>query len=96
MSRFLQVIVALIPLSLTPALVYLLAEGVLDFGGGEKDVLLALPWLIWSIVFALCSFVLIYHRWGIARWSLRSAIIATTGVVGLGIVAYAGSFLGVA
>jgi hypothetical protein len=96
MSRFPHVILALIPLLLTPLLVLALAEGVVDFGGGEKDVLLALPWLIWSIVFALCAFLLIYHRWPIARWTLRSALVATTVLFGLAIIAYAGSFLGVA
>ena len=96
MSRFLQIILALIPFLLTPALIYGLAEGVLNFGGGEKDIILALPWLIWSVLFAICSFVLIYHRWGTARWILRSAVIATMVLVGLGVIAYAGSFLGIA
>ena len=96
MSKILQSILALIPLFLTPALIYGLAEGILDFGGGEKDIILALPWLIWSVVFAICSFILIYHRWGTVRWTLRSAVIATMALVGLGVIAYAGSFLGIA
>lgn len=96
MTRIAQVILALIPLLLTPLLVLALAEGVVDFGGGEKDVLLALPWLVWSMVFALCAFVLIYHGWAIARWTPRSAIVATAVVLGLAVVLYAGSFLGVA
>lgn len=96
MTRIAQVILALIPLLLTPLLVLALAEGVVDFGGGEKDVLLALPWLVWSMVFALCAFVLIYHGWAIARWAPRSAIVATAVVLGLAVVLYAGSFLGVA
>lgn len=96
MARFFQVILALIPLLLTPALIYGLAEGFLDFGGGEKDIVLALPWLIWSVVFASCSFVLIYHRWSIGRWTVRSAVIASAVLVGLGFIVYAGSFLGIA
>ena len=87
---------ALIPLLLTPALLYALAEGIMDFGGGEKDIILVLPWFIWSLVFAICSFILIYRRWGITRWVLVSALIATMGVVGLGIAAYVGSYLGIA
>lgn len=87
---------ALIPLLLTPALIYVLAEGVLDFGGGEKDILLALPWLIWSVVFAICSFVLIYRRRSLGKWALWSALIATTVLLALGIIAYAGSYLGIA
>ena len=94
--RLLQAVLASIPLLLTPALVYSLAEGILDFGGGEKDILLGLPWLIWSVVFALCSFVLIYRRWSIGKWALRSALISTGVLVGLGLILYVGSFLGVA
>jgi len=96
MARFLQVVLALLPLLLTPAIIYGLAEGVVDFGGGEKDIMLALPWLIWSFVFAMCSLVLIYRRWDIRRWTLRSALISTTVLFGLGVIAYAGGFLGIA
>ena len=96
MHRFLQVVLALVPLLLTPAIIYALAEGFVDFGGGEKDILLAFPWLIWSLLFAVCAFVLIYRRWSVAGWILRSAIVATTALVGLAIVAYVGSFLGIA
>ena len=96
MTRFFHVVLALVPLLLTPALIYALAEGVLDFGGGEKDILLALPWLIWSLAFAICSFVLIYRRWELGRWIVRSALVATSILVGLGIVVYAGSYLGLA
>ena len=96
MPRFLQVVMASVPLLVTPVLIYGLAEGILDFGGGEKDILLALPWLIWSVVFALCSFILIYHRWAIGRWVLRSALISTGVLVELGLIAYVGSFLGIA
>ena len=96
MARFAQVMLALIPFLLTPVVIYGLAEGFLDFGGGEKDIILALPWLIWSVVFALCSFALIYYRWVVTKWVLRSALIATTVLVGLGLIAYTGSFLGIA
>ncbi len=96
MPRLLQAAIASVPLLLTPVLIYGLAGGILDFGGGEKDILLALPWLIWSVVFAVCSFILIYRRWAIGRWVLRSAVISTGSLVGLGLVAYVGSFLGIA
>lgn len=41
------------PLALTPLLVLLIAEGYLNFGGGEKDLILVLPWLLWSLLYAL-------------------------------------------
>ena len=96
MSRLLQVVMTSAPLLFTPVLIYGLAEGILDYGEGEKDILLALPWLIWSVVFALCSFALIYRRWVIRRWVLRSGLISTGVLVGSGIIAYVGSFLGIA
>ena len=95
MSRFLQAVLALIPLLLTPAVFYLLAEGMLDFGGGEKDIILTLPWLIWSVVFAFSAFVFIYRRWVPTKWIVGSVVIATTVLIGLGIIAYTASFLGI-
>ena len=96
MPRFVQAVVATLPILLTPLLIYALAEGILNFGGGEKDILLALPWLIWSVVFALCSYVLIYRKWPVRRWVCRSALVATGALLGLGLVAYVTSYLGIA
>lgn len=91
-----QVLLALIPLMLTPVLLYLIAEGRLDFGGGEKDLILLLPWLIWSVLFAVCSLVLIYRRWALAKWAASSAALATVGLFALGLVAHFYGVLGVA
>jgi hypothetical protein len=96
MQIFLQALLALAPLLLTPLLIYLLAEGIFDFGGGEKDIILALPWFIWSVVFAMCSFILIYQRWSIARWVTRSILISTSVLVGLWVITYIVSVLGIA
>jgi hypothetical protein len=92
MTRFVQAVLATIPVLLTPVLIYALAEGILDFGGGEKDILLAAPWLIWSATFALCSYVLIYRRWLVRKWVLRSGIVSTGLLLGLGLILYATSF----
>lgn len=92
MKRFLHIVLALIPFLLAPAWIFLLADGYLDFGGGEKDVLLTLPWVIWSVVFAICSFFLIYRRWAIGRWVVRSALISTAILVGVGAVAFFGGW----
>ncbi len=92
MTRFVQAVLATIPVLLTPVLIYALAEGILDFGGGEKDILLAAPWLIWSATFALCSYVLIYRRWLVRKWVLRSGIVSTGLLLGLGLILYAISF----
>jgi len=52
-----RIAVALFPLALTPGIVWLLAEGHLNLGGGEKDILIAIPWLLWSVVFAIATMV---------------------------------------
>ncbi len=91
-----QAMVASVPLLTTPLLVYVLAEGAWDFGGGEKDVLLALPWLLWSVVFAASAWVLIMRGWNPARWVGRSILLATALLAALAVLAYVTSSLGVA
>ena len=41
------------PLALSPLLLFLIADGYLNFGGGEKDIILMLPWAFWSLVYAI-------------------------------------------
>lgn len=94
MSRLVQTLLASVPLLLTPVLVYSLAGGILNFGGGEKDILLALPWLIWALIFALCSYVLIFRRWPMRAWLFRSALAATAVLIGLALIIYGISYLG--
>lgn len=96
MNRAAQAMLALAPLLTTPALLYVLSGDYVDFGGGEKDIVLALAWLIWSVTFLMCSLLLIYYRWNIRRWVILSALIATTLLVGVGIVASTRGFLGIA
>ncbi|MDH3638682.1 MAG: hypothetical protein OES09_09490 [Gammaproteobacteria bacterium] len=91
-----QGVFALTPVLMTPLLVVVLAEGILDFGGGEKDIILALPWFVWSSIFALSGLALIIKGWNMARWMRRSVVISTAILVGLGIIAYVYSLLGVA
>lgn len=93
--RWVQSLIALAPLLLTPILIYALAEGIVDFGGGEKDVILALPWLVWSLSFAVCGLVFIIRRWPFGRWLRRSTLVATIVLLGLFAIAYASSYLGI-
>ena len=55
----LRLILSIVPLSLTPLLGYLIADGYLNFGGGEKDLLLLLPWMVWAVLY----FVLFLIFW---------------------------------
>ncbi|WP_428609113.1 hypothetical protein [Sedimenticola sp.] len=94
MHRIVQITIATIPLLLTPVLLLLIGEDILSFGGGEKDVVIAIPWLIWSLIFAVSSYVLIFKRWRLRRWWVRSAIVATATLVILWLVLFLLSIAG--
>lgn len=94
--KLIDFVIAAIPIGLTPALIFALAEGWLDFGGGEKDILLALPYSIWALIFFLAAAVFIIRRSTRRRWIAKSALIATITLVIAGVVAYITSWLGIA
>ena len=94
MNRLLQVLLALTPLLATSLLAYALAEDWLSLGGDDKDVLLALPWMIWALLFALCGFVLIYRRWSVRRWLTRSSLVSVGVLFGVWSIALGLSLLG--
>jgi hypothetical protein len=73
--------VALLPLALAPLFVYLIGNDWISFGGGEKDLVLVVPWLLWSILFALASFVLWFRRWTLVRSTIWSAVFGIAGLV---------------
>ncbi len=72
----------ILPLALTPLLGFLIAEGYLDFGGGEKDLSLLVPWLFWSLVYLMFSFVSWWRRVSITIGLAYSAG-GATGVLAL-------------
>jgi hypothetical protein len=39
--------------AVTPLWAYLIADGYLNFGGGEKDLLLLIPWIVWSLLYLM-------------------------------------------
>lgn len=94
MSKLSQVVLALLPLILTPALAFVLAEGVLNLGGGEKDILWAFAWAFWSAVFATSSIFLIYRNWAIDRWALRSTLVSTGVMLVLWVFVFVASIFG--
>jgi hypothetical protein len=77
----LRVIIALLPLAFVPVLVQLIAGGLLDLGGGEKDLVWVIPWFVWSLIFAISSFVLWFRGWSFSPSSKRSAIVGLGGIV---------------
>jgi hypothetical protein len=76
-----RVVLALLPLALVPVLMRLIANGRINFGGGEKDVVWALVWLLWSVLFGISSFVLWGRGWPVARSAVRSLVVGTIGVL---------------
>ena len=81
MAAIRRLTLALAPLALTPVLGFALAEGFLNLGGGEKDLIWILPWALWAIVFAIANMILWYARWPIARTGVAGAVAATLVVV---------------
>lgn len=41
-----RLVTALLPLALTPLLMFAIADGYLNFGSGEKDLFMLLPWML--------------------------------------------------
>ena len=94
-NRFIHTVIAITPVLLSPLWVLILAEGWVDVGGGEKDILLAIPYFILTLTFFVCAIVLIIKRWPLLRWIKRASAVALTILLCLGLVAFATSWLGV-
>lgn len=95
-NRYIHAILAAAPMLITPGLIYILAEGWLDLGGGEKDILLAFPYFLWALIFFVVALALIIKRWPLRKWLLRSGFISIIAMLVLGIFAYITSWLGIA
>lgn len=77
---------ALAPLIATPVLVKAIADGSLNFGGGEKDIVLVIPWMIWSIAFAVFALVNWRRHIGLRQSLVRAVAWATGGMMLLALV----------
>jgi hypothetical protein len=76
-----RLVVALLPLAFVPLLVYLIASGEIDLGGGEKDLVWVLPFLLWSLLFGISSCVLWRRGWPALRSTVWSAVVGLLGVL---------------
>ena len=89
MRTIITLILCFLPLGLTPLFGYLLAEGWVNLGGGEKDLLMLIPWLIWSLTFSIVFIVF----W-VKKRSLQTIIIyAVTAATALLFILWLGLFL---
>ena len=77
----LRIVITLAPLALVPILVTVIADGRLDLGGGEKDLVWVIVWCVWSVFFAISSFVLWRRGWSIGRSLGRSILVGLVGLV---------------
>jgi hypothetical protein len=91
-----RLILAFLPLASAPLLVHLIAEGHISFGGGEKDLVWILPWLLWSLIFGSSSLVLWHRRWPVVRSTVWSAAIGLAAVLLAAVVLGVFGQLGVA
>jgi len=81
-----RLITAGLPLMLTPVLGWAINAGHLNFGGGEKDIILLVPWLLWSTIFAVGALVCWRRRVPLGRSLLWAAAWATGGLLLLWLV----------
>jgi len=83
-----KVIVILTPLLMTPLMAYLLSEGIIGFGGGEKDVLLLIPYIIWSVIYLIAG--ILFRKKSIRLMSLLAMgwSFGLVAVLWVGLLAY--------
>ncbi|UCG07787.1 MAG: hypothetical protein JSV83_03810 [Desulfobacterales bacterium] len=75
-----RLFLSIAPLSMTPLWGYLIAEGYLNFGGGEKDLFLLIPWIFWSLIYAIV-FVFFWLRKATIIKTLVWSVCSATGLV---------------
>lgn len=80
-GALIRVSTAWLPLALVPVLVGLIADGRIDLGGGEKDLVWVLPWTLWSLLFGASAMILWRRGWSLPRALRRSAIVGISGVL---------------
>ncbi len=81
MRLLLKFFIAVTPFLLTFIFAWLVMDGYLNFGGGEKDIFLAVPLLLWSLLFMCCYFVLWWQRSSIKRSVIFAGAFATGGLM---------------
>ncbi len=81
-----RILTALGPLMITPGVSWAIAGGYLNFGGGEKDIILLVPWVLWSIIFASAALLCWWRRVALGRSLLWATVWATGTLVVLGLV----------
>ncbi len=92
--RILRTAICIFPFAVTPLLAYLIAEGLLNFGGGEKDLLLLIPWLIWSAIFLVVFIITWIKRLSIKMGIVYSVAISISAMLLIWLIMFIISFAG--
>jgi hypothetical protein len=95
-ASFVRLVVILLPLASVPLLAHLIAAGRIDLGGGEKDLVWVLPWLLWSVLSGISSSVLWRRGRSLSRSTAWSALVGLLGVLVAATILAAFGQLGVA
>lgn len=74
----LRLFLSILPLAATPLLGFFIADGYLNFGGGEKDILLLIPWILWSLLYLIFFLASWWRKVSITR-GLAYAVGGATG-----------------
>ena len=92
-----RLILSIVPLALTPLLGFLIADGYLNFGGGEKDLFLLIPWMVWSLVYFVLFLILWRRKFSLKKGCDYAALGATGALAFLYVVMliWPGGILGV-
>lgn len=77
MNTPLKLLLAVTPLLLSLLFGWLVMDGHLNFGGGDKETLLAVPLLFWSLAYLSCYATLWWRRSTLGRTLALSASLAT-------------------
>ena len=77
---FVKLVLCLVPILLTPVWGYLIADGYLNFGGGEKDLFLLVPWMVWSFLY-LVIFIVAWIKKKSTGIILLCALVGASGIL---------------
>lgn len=72
MSTIKKIVLLIFPLLVTPVFGFLIAENHLSFGGGDKDIVILVPWVVWSLLFIVTGMALWKKVPKFKVWALKS------------------------
>lgn len=81
MTTPLKLLLAVAPLLLSLLFGWLVMDGHLNFGGGDKEILLAVPLLFWAVAYLGCYVTLWWRRSTLGRNLALSVSFATIFLV---------------